>query len=154
MSSEPAVAFPTEGRLLGVDFGTRRIGLAVSTPDGRISSPLEIYERRNESLDRRYFLEIIDEYRIVGLVVGLPIHLSGGEGASARLAREYGTWLSRVTGLPVRYWDERYTSVIAEEHMLGADLSRKKRKKRLDMIAAQIMLQSYLDRPQGESKPL
>lgn len=147
MSSEVQPPFPAEGRLLGIDFGTRRIGLAVSTSNQSIASPLEIYERRNATLDARYLRDVIDENRIVGLVVGLPVHLNGDEGDSCRLAREFGTWLSRQTDLPICYWDERYTSVIAEEWMIHVDLSRKKRKRRLDMVAAQIMLQSYLDRP-------
>lgn len=143
----PDETFPAEGRLLGVDYGTRRVGLAVSTHEQNISSPLEIYERRNRQIDARYFRELVEEERIVGLVVGLPMHVGGEEGQKAREAREYGAWLARTTGLPVRFWDERYTSAAADEFLINIDMSRKKRKRRLDMIAAQIILQGFLDRP-------
>jgi putative holliday junction resolvase len=139
--------FPAEGRLLGVDFGTRRVGLAVSTREQNISSPLEVYERKNPQIDARYFRELVQEERIVGLVVGLPMHVGGEEGQKAREAREYGAWLARTTGLPVSFWDERYTSAAADEFLINIDMSRKKRKRRLDMIAAQIILQGFLDRP-------
>lgn len=142
MSSEN---FPEEGRLLGIDFGTVRVGLAITTREQNIASPLEIYQRKNETLDAKYFQEIVKENRVVGLVVGLPLHVNGDESVSATRAREYGKWLSELTGVPVLYWDERYTSAVAEEQMIGIDLTRKQRKRRLDMVAAQIFLQSYLD---------
>ncbi|WP_417847969.1 Holliday junction resolvase RuvX [Thalassoglobus sp.] len=138
--------FPREGQLLGVDYGTVRVGLAISTREQNIASPLEIYNRRSEHQDGRYFAELVADYRIKGLVVGLPMHVNGEEGESARHAREYGHWLAEVTGgLPILFWDERYTSAVAEDHLIGVDLTRKQRKKRLDMIAAQIILQAYLD---------
>lgn len=137
--------FPSDGRLLGVDFGTVRIGLAITTREQNIASPLEIYQRRSEGLDAKYFKELVDENRVKGFVVGLPMHINGEEGASAIKAREYGAWLSKLTDLPVLFWDERFTSSIAEDHMIGVDLTRKQRKRRIDMVAAQIFLQSYLD---------
>jgi len=136
---------PSSGRLLGIDYGTKRVGLAICTPDQTIASPVAIHERRNEQLDRRFFLTTVEEYQIRGLVVGLPMHVNGQEGVKAKEARTYGKWLASLTHLPVVYWDERYTSAIAEDFMLGANLSREQRKKRVDMIAAQIMLQSFLD---------
>lgn len=144
-SSLPPAPVPLSGALLGVDYGTKRVGLALATPDQTIASPLEIYHRRTEPLDARYFREVISDYRIRGLVVGLPLHVGGEEGQKAREARNYGAWLHSISDLPVEFWDERYTSAVAEEHLLGADLSRQKRKKRLDMIAAQIMLQAFLE---------
>jgi putative Holliday junction resolvase len=105
--------FPSEGQLLGVDYGTVRVGIAISTREQNIASPLEIYNRRNERLDAVYFKELTDEYRIKGLVVGLPMHINGEEGESARHAREYGAWLVEVTGLPILFWDERFTSSVA-----------------------------------------
>ncbi len=146
MSSDaPNEDFPREGQLLGVDYGTVRVGLAISTREQNIASPLEIYNRRNEHQDGKYFAELVADYRIKGLVVGLPMHVNGEEGETARHAREYGKWLVEVTNLPILFWDERYTSSVAEDHLIGVDLTRKQRKKRLDMIAAQIMLQAYLD---------
>ena len=142
---ESSENFPREGKLLGVDFGTKRVGLAVSTPDQVIASPLEVYQRRNESQDAKHYLEVVKEYRISALVMGLPIHLSGADSQSARRAREYGDWLVKLTGLPILYWDERFTSAVAEDQMIGIDMTRKQRKRRMDMVAAQIMLQAYLD---------
>ncbi len=137
--------FPSHGQLLGVDYGTVRVGIAISTREQNIASPLEIYNRRNDHLDAMYFKEITEEYRIKGLVVGLPMHINGEEGATAYHARQYGAWLVEVTGLPILFWDERFTSSVAEDYLIGADMTRKKRKKRLDMIAAQIMLQACLE---------
>ena len=93
-----------------------------------------------------YLRQLVEEYRVVGLVVGLPVHMSGDEGEKAREARAFGRWAAEATGLPVTWWDERYTTVIAEEALISAGLSKKKRKQRLDKLAAQIMLQAYLDR--------
>lgn len=144
------VIIPAMGRLLGVDYGTKRVGLAVSTLDQAIASPLANYTRQNESLDTRHFITIVSEYQIQALVVGLPLHVNGDEGRKAKESRAYGKWLSGISQLPVTYWDERYTSMVADEYLLGAQLSRDQRKKRLDMVAAQIMLQSYLDHRQQQ----
>lgn len=145
--------FPSEGRLLGLDFGTKRVGVAVSTPEQTISSPLENYTRRDRQQDARHFRQLAEEYQVVGLVVGLPVHMSGDEGQKAREAREFGDRVGRQLGLPVRFWDERYTSALAEEYLMAAELSSKKRKARLDKLAAQIMLKSFLDAPDRERIP-
>lgn len=137
--------FPADGRLLGLDFGTVRIGVAISTPEQTIASPMEIYTRRSERLDTAYFQSLVKENRVVGAVVGLPMHVSGEEGTSAQLAREFGAWFTSVTNRPVTYWDERYTSSVAADILRDAGVARSKRKQRLDMLAAQILLQSYLD---------
>ncbi|QDT52603.1 Putative Holliday junction resolvase [Caulifigura coniformis] len=137
--------FPGEGRLLGLDFGTVRIGVAISTPEQTIASPMEIYARRNERLDTAYFQTLIKENRIAGAVIGLPMHVNGDEGESAQLAREFGRWLTAITNRPVTFWDERYTSAVAADMLRDAGVARSKRKQRLDMLAAQILLQSYLD---------
>jgi len=143
--------FPEQGTLLGVDFGTKRVGLAISTPDQTIASPLEIYTRRNEHLDARYFRELLSNYRIKGLVIGLPIRaMSGDENPKSREARAYGAWLAELSGLPVLFWDERYTSAAAEDYLLHAELTSRQRKKRVDMVAAQILLQAYLHRNLGQ----
>ncbi|QDU42204.1 Putative Holliday junction resolvase [Symmachiella dynata] len=154
-SSDPPTAdtFPVEGRLLGIDFGTKRIGVAISTPEQTIASPLENYSRRTKPLDGEFLSKIANEYRVVGLVVGLPVHMSGDESEKSRQARNFGKWLSHLTKLPVRYWDERHTSLIAELYLHEADLSNKKRKARMDMVAAQIMLQNYLDSDDRTAAP-
>jgi putative Holliday junction resolvase len=147
-SSKPAAAnadLPQRGRLLGLDFGTRRIGISVSDDEQRIASPLENYTRSRDEVDATRLKKIAEEYRVVGLVVGLPIHTGGEEGQKAREARRFAAWASAATALPLAMWDERFTSAIAEDHLLAANLSKKKRKERLDKVAAQIMLQSFLE---------
>jgi putative Holliday junction resolvase len=150
----PETEFPTFGRLLGIDFGTKRVGIAVSTPEQNISSPVETYTRRNEKLDEKYFLEKVQEFRVAGLIVGLPVHMSGEESQKSKEAREFGGWLGETTGLPVRYWDERFSSSAAEEILQSMNLTKKKRKARIDQLAAQIFLQSYLDSPDKQQTPI
>jgi putative Holliday junction resolvase len=133
------------GRILGVDYGSVRIGLAVSDPDRRIASPLTTYQRRGQEADVAYFKKLVEDEQIVLIVVGLPVHLSGQEGAKAREARELGQWLGKATSLPIVFWDERFTTVEAEGHLLSAGLTRKRRRERIDRVAAQILLQSYID---------
>jgi putative Holliday junction resolvase len=145
-AASSSARIPPTGRLLGIDFGTKRVGIALATPDHTIASPLEIYQRRNPELDARYFRTVVADYSVQGIIVGLPVHVNGEEGASARAARQYGQWLSELTGLPVDFWDERFTSCVADDYLLAADMTRQQRKRRLDMVAAQIILQSYLDR--------
>ncbi len=144
---------PTFGRLLGLDYGTARVGIAVSTPEQNIASPLENYTRQNRDADGRRLVEIVREYDIVGLVVGLPVHMSGDEGQKAIEAREFGQWAGTVTQLPVCYWDERFTSLVAEMHLQQAGLTKKKRKARLDKLSAQIMLQNFLDSEDRSASP-
>jgi len=138
-------AIPFSGRILGVDFGIRRVGLSVSTLDQTIASPLSIYTRCHEQQDARYFIKLLEEYQIRAIILGLPIHVNGNEGQKAREARQYGQWLGRISRLPIDFWDERFTSAAAEDFMIAVDLTREQRKKRVDMVAAQILLQSYLD---------
>lgn len=135
----------TKGRLLGVDYGTVRVGLAVSDADRIIASPLETYPRRDAKADAAYFAKLVKAERIVGLVVGLPLHTGGEEGVKAKEARDYVRWLGDATGLPVVMWDERCTTAAAEDALWDAGLSHKKRKDRRDRVAAQIILQGYLD---------
>lgn len=133
------------GRLLGVDYGTVRVGLAVCDRDRVIASPLMTYERKDAEADARFYLDIVKKEEIVALIVGIPVHLSGREGVKAIEARKYGEWLNSVTGLPVVMADERFTTVEAESALWSAGLTHKKRKGRRDRVAAQIMLQAYID---------
>lgn len=132
-------------RLLGVDFGSVRVGLAVSDPDRRMAFPLEIRTRESRERDAAFFRALIDREEIGGLVVGLPIHNDGSEGVKAIEARRYGAWLAEVTGLPVAYHDERFTTVLAESALWDAGLTHKRRKERRDKVAAQMLLQAHLD---------
>jgi putative Holliday junction resolvase len=137
------VSAPT--RLLGVDYGAVRIGLAISDPERRLASPLAVYERRGRDQDAEYFRALASAEDVGALVVGLPIHLDGREGQKAIEARAFGVWLAEATGLPVTFWDERFSTVEAESALWQAGLTHKKRKARRDRVAAQILLQAYLD---------
>lgn len=144
---------PARGTLLGLDYGTKRVGVAVSTPEQSIASPLENYTRRNEAEDAAFLQRLAAEYQAVGLVVGLPVHMSGDEGGKAREARAFGEWAAQVCGLPVVFWDERYSSATAELYLQQAEFSRKKQKQRLDKVAAQVMLQAFLDSDDRQRAP-
>ena len=135
-----------KGKLAGIDFGTVRIGIAISDPDRIIASPYEIYTRKNERLDAEYFKRFVREEQIVRFVVGFPIHLDGRVSEKAREALAFGAWLTEQTGLPVDYIDERFTSVEAGYYLREAKMTLKQRKKRTDKIAAQILLTNYIER--------
>jgi putative Holliday junction resolvase len=137
--------FPDRGRLLGIDFGTVRVGLAVTDPDRIIASPHDTYTRRDDVKDAEFYRSLVTSERIVGLVVGLPLHTGGEEGIKAKEAREYGAWLAAVTGLPVAFWDERCTSSAAHDALIDAGVKHKKRKGKIDRIAAQLILQGFVD---------
>ncbi|MDR1383033.1 MAG: Holliday junction resolvase RuvX [Planctomycetaceae bacterium] len=133
------------GKLAGIDYGTVRIGVAVTDPDRMMAFPHENYTRKNETKDAAFFRNLVVQEQIVRFVVGLPLHLSGDFSEKAHEAMAFGKWLTKLTGLPVDYCDERYTSVEAERYLLAENLSRKKRKQKLDKVAAQILLTSYLE---------
>jgi putative Holliday junction resolvase len=143
-------------RILGLDFGSRRVGAAVSDPGHSIATPLEVYERRNPRLDETHYREVIAENDVDRIVLGLPLHTGGGESESSAQARRWGTWLGGVTGLPVVFFDERYTSVDAEDVLRSAGIKLKNRRDKRDMLAARILLQNYLDAgcPLSESSPV
>jgi putative Holliday junction resolvase len=132
-------------RLLGVDYGRVRLGLAVSDAERRIASPLATYERRDREQDARYLRDVIDREEIGRIVLGLPIHLDGRESPMALEVRAFAKWLQEVTGLTCVFWDERYTTIDAESALWSAGLTHQRRKDRRDRVAAQMLLQAYLD---------
>jgi putative Holliday junction resolvase len=132
-------------RLLGVDYGSVRLGLAVSDPDRRIASPLTTYTHRDREQNAQALRTLVEAEEIGQIVVGLPVHLDGREGVKAAEARAFGRWLGEVTGLPVVFWDERFTTVEAESALWSAGLTHKRRKARRDQVAAQLLLQAYLE---------
>jgi putative holliday junction resolvase len=142
------------GRIGGVDYGTVRIGLAISDPARSMASPLEIYVRRSPQLDARHFKQLAEEERITLWVVGLPVHLDGRESQKSQEARRFGQWLAASTSLPVEFYDERFSSAQAEELLMAAELTNKQRKRRLDKLAAQIILSGYLEsQTKGQLEP-
>lgn len=133
------------GRIAGIDYGTVRIGIAVTDPQRTIASPYENYTRRGQLADARRMKQLVEQEQIIQFVVGLPVHISGDESMKSREAREFGSWLAETTGVPVEFFDERYTSSQAERLLQDAELTRKQRKKRRDMLAAQAVLTAYLE---------
>lgn len=153
-TSEPTdEKFPSEGALLAIDFGTKRLGFAVCDRDQRIAFPVENYQRGNEQQDLQTVRRLIDEYRILGLIVGLPVHMSGDEGEKAQAARAFGEWAAEATGLPLRFWDERFSSQQADEILDAGEFTRQNRQSRRDMLSAHAILQSYLDSPDRTAAP-
>ena len=139
MSSSP------KRRVAGIDYGTVRIGIAIADLEVGIAGLYETYTRRSETKDAEYFKQLAQQERLTRLVVGLPVHLDGHESQKSREARQFGAWLGEITGLPVEYFDERYSSAQAEEILQGAQLTKKRRQQRIDQLAAQIMLTAYLE---------
>jgi putative Holliday junction resolvase len=141
------------GRVAAVDYGTVRIGIAISDADRTIASPLESYTRRTPELDRERFRRLAAEEAVSLWVVGLPVHLDGRESRKSLEARRFGQWLQDASGVPVVFFDERFTTVEAEDLLRRAELTRKRRKSRVDMLAAQILLTAYLESPGAGPEP-
>jgi putative Holliday junction resolvase len=134
-----------------------RVGLAVTDADRIIASPLEIRERQGDERDSAFFRLLVEREQIGGIVVGLPMHTTGREGIKAAEARAFGEWLRKVTGLSVVFADERFTTAFAESALWQAGLTHKKRKARRDAVAAQMMLQGFIEAgclANVDSKPL
>jgi putative Holliday junction resolvase len=136
------------GRTLGLDVGTKTIGIACSDVGGRLASPVRTLARRSVVHDVEALAALVAERGVERLVVGLPYELDGSEARSARLARQVGDALALRTGLPLVFVDERYSSVDATRQLIEAGLSRQRRKQVIDQQAAVIILQSWLDHPE------
>ena len=143
---------PARGRVAGIDYGTRRIGIAVSNAEGTVASPYENYTRRDRAQDARRFRRLVEEEEIVLFVVGLPVHLSGEESEKSREARRFAEWLGEVTGVDVALFDERFTTAEARALLETASLTKKRRQARIDMLAAQILLAAFLERGESASE--
>ena len=148
MNSEPSSPdndFPGSGRIAAIDYGTVRLGIAVCDPDRILASPLEVYPAAGWEQDGEYFRELVGRERIVGFVVGLPIHCDGAESQKSVECRAFARWLAGETKIPVRLFDERFTTADAKERMLGGGYTRKKEKRRVDAVAALVLLESFLE---------
>ena len=136
-------------RIMGLDFGSKTVGVAVSDALLLTAQGVEIIRRKEENKLRRTLArieELIVEYDVEEIVLGLPRHMNGTEGVRAELTGEFKDKLERRTGLPVILWDERLTTVAADKAMMEAGIRREHRKDYVDMIAAAFILQGYLDR--------
>ncbi|KPJ55860.1 MAG: hypothetical protein AMS16_03505 [Planctomycetes bacterium DG_58] len=130
---------------MGIDYGRVRVGLALSDPLGITAQPLAVLESKSPEVLLTDLGRIVSEREVTHVVLGLPLKLDGTEGSAASEARTFAEELRRRLDVPVELWDERLSTVQAERAMLDADMSRTQRKKRRDKVAAQILLQSYLD---------
>ncbi|MEM9646512.1 MAG: Holliday junction resolvase RuvX [Planctomycetota bacterium] len=145
-SDDSSRVFPQEGRIAAVDFGTVRIGLAICDPDWILASPLEVHSAASDEADEeRYWRELVRRERIVAFVVGLPVHCDGGESQKSLECREFAKNLRQQTDLPVRLFDERFTTAAAKQRLRSGKLSRQKKKKKLDAVAALVMLESFIE---------
>ena len=133
------------GRILGVDYGMRRVGIAVSDTLGVVATPSCKLEVESMADAVAQTAALVQEKEATKVVVGLPLHMNGSKGGLAEAAEKFAGKLAESSGVEVVTWDERLTSAEAERVLLQADTSRKKRKQVIDKMAAQIMLQSYLD---------
>jgi len=132
-------------RILALDVGEKNIGVAISDELGWTAQGLPTLRRQTKDRDTCAIANIVEEKCVTRIVVGMPISLDGSLGKKAREVASFVEDLKRRLRLPIKVWDERITSVQAERLMLEADLSRKKRKKKIDQLSAQLILQSYLD---------
>lgn len=132
-------------RSLGIDFGERRIGLAISDPEGRLAVPLTTLERRNDRSAVRAIEEIARREGVGRLVLGEPVGLDGQRGEAAERVRRFGDRLAGITGLPVRLVNESLTTVEAQERLRAAGVDTRREPERIDAVAAQILLQEALD---------
>jgi putative Holliday junction resolvase len=132
-------------RVMGLDYGQRRIGVALSDPLGITAQPLLTLERTTLDTDLDSLGSLMKRWDVRRVVIGLPLSLKGERGERAREAEGFGRRLARASGVPVEAWDERLTSVQAERALLEGDVSRKRRREVIDRTAAAIILQSWLD---------
>ncbi|GAB6990828.1 Holliday junction resolvase RuvX [Paenibacillus pini] len=132
-------------RILGLDYGDRRIGVAVSDLFGWTAQGLEVVERRRDGTEIQRIESLVREYEVEEIVVGLPKNMNGSIGPRGEICIDFADKLKELLELPVHLWDERLTTVSAERTLIEADVSRKKRKLVVDKMAASLILQNYLD---------
>lgn len=153
MSELNSSDLPTTGRLAALDYGTVRLGIAITDPDQRFVSPLENYTRRSGPLDLAWLKALIQQERIIGLIIGLPLHLSGAESEKSREARAFAAELTSQLSIPIVLFDERFTTSQANELLAEAGFTMKQRKERRDKLAAYVLLQSYLESNRAPAAP-
>lgn len=140
------VHLPPRGALIGLDLGTKTIGVATSDPDRSLATGVETIARKAFSADAARVLELAAERRAVAFVLGLPLNMDGSEGPRAQSARSFARNLAKLTDLPIALWDERLSTVAVERELIAADASRSKRAAVIDQHAAIFILQGALDR--------
>jgi putative holliday junction resolvase len=149
---DAAPFLPARGALIGLDLGSKTIGVATCDPDRRVAIAVETIARRRFALDAKRLLDLAGERHAVGFVLGLPINMDGSEGPRAQATRAFARNLAKLTPLPIALWDERLSTAAVERALIGADASRAKRKAVIDQHAAAYILQGALDRLANASR--
>jgi putative Holliday junction resolvase len=143
---EFAPHLPARGALIGLDLGTKTIGVAVSDPDRRLATGVETVARKAFTADAQRLLALAGERNVAGFVLGLPINMDGSEGPRAQSTRAFARNFAKLTALPIMFWDERLSTAAVERELIAADVSRAKRAAIIDEHAAIFILQGALDR--------
>jgi putative Holliday junction resolvase len=143
---EAAAHWPARGALIGLDLGTKTIGVAVSDPDRKLATAVETIARTAFTADAQRVLALAAERSVVGFVLGLPLNMDGSEGPRAQSTRAFARNFAKLTELPIALWDERLSTVAVERDLIAADVSRAKRAAVIDQHAAIFILQGALDR--------
>jgi putative Holliday junction resolvase len=143
---EAAQQLPARGALIGLDLGSKTIGVASSDPDRRLATGVETITRKNFSADAARLLALAAERKAAGFVLGLPVNMDGSEGPRAQSTRAFARNLARLTELPIALWDERLSTAAVERELIAADVTRARRAKVIDQHAAVFILQGALDR--------
>jgi putative Holliday junction resolvase len=144
--TEAAPLLPARGALIGLDLGTKTIGVATSDPDRRLATAVETIARKTFTADAARILALAAERQAAGFVLGLPVNMDGTEGPRAQSTRAFARNLEKLTELPIALWDERLSTAAVERELIAADVSRGKRKAVIDQHAAVFILQGALDR--------
>ena len=144
--TEAAAHFPPRGALIGLDLGSKTIGVAVSDPDRRLAAGVATIARTNFTVDAKALLALATERAATGFVLGLPINMDGSEGPRAQSTRAFARNFAKLTDLPIALWDERLSTAAVERGLIEADMSRKRRAEVIDQHAAAFILQGALDR--------
>jgi putative holliday junction resolvase len=143
---EAFAALPRPARLMGLDLGSKTIGVALSDLERIIASPLETIARTKFAKDAARLIALAGQHGAAGLVIGLPRNMDGSEGSAAQSARSFARNLGRLTPLPLAFWDERLSTAAVSRMLIGADTSRARRSQLVDKLAATYILQGALDR--------
>jgi putative holliday junction resolvase len=143
---EAAALLPPRGALIGLDLGSKTIGVVTSDPDRRLATTVETIARKAFTVDAARVLALAAERKAAGFVLGLPVNMDGSEGPRAQSTRAFARNLARLTELPIALWDERLSTTAVERDLIAADASRAKRKAVIDQHAAVFILQGALDR--------
>ena len=136
---------------MGIDYGDRKIGLAISDRLGITAQPLASYRRKSEKDDREYFKTLVAEYEISEIVVGLPLRMDGSSGTRAEKTREFACWLEQILGMPILFWDERLTTKQAIKILSQQNIAPRAKKDIEDQISAVIILSTYLENKRAKS---